>query len=77
MNKQESNPRPIQDPEGPLEQTLIADYLRTRGHDSRSVESLPQHERRRLLRDASIYAGAKLSEVEARAHLVHELHGDT
>lgn len=77
MSDQASNPRPIQDPEGPLEQALIAEYLRTRGHDSRSVERLPEPERRQLLQEASTYAAAKLTEVEARARFVHELHGDT
>jgi hypothetical protein len=32
---------------------------------------------RKVLRDASTYAAGKLTEVEARAHFVHELHGDT
>jgi hypothetical protein len=77
MSDQESTPHPMQDPEGPLEQALIAEYLRTQGHDSRSVEMLPEPERRQLLQDASTYAAAKLTEVEARAHFVHELHGDT
>jgi hypothetical protein len=77
MSEQESSPHPMQDPEGPLEQALIAEYLRTQGHDSRSLENLPDLERRRLLQDASTYAAAKLTEVEARARFVHELHGDT
>ena len=77
MSEQDSNPRPMQDPEGPLEQALIAEFLRVHGHDSQSVERLPEPERRRLLQDASTYAAAKLAEVEARAHFVHELHRDT
>ena len=67
----------MQDPEGPLEQALIAEFLRMHGHNSRSVERLPEPERRRLLQDASTYAAAKLAEVESRARFVHEMHGDT
>jgi len=37
MSDQESTPAPMQDPEGPLEQALIAEYLRMQRHDSRSV----------------------------------------
>jgi hypothetical protein len=68
-------PRPLRDPDRQLERALIDEFLRTRGHDSTSVESLPVDERQRLLQGASIYAGGKLTEIEARAHYVHELHG--
>jgi hypothetical protein len=61
-------------PEAALEQAFIDAFLRTHGHDAKSVERLPEDERRRLLEDASVYAGLRLSEVEARAHFVQELH---
>ena len=77
MSEQEANPRPIQDPEGPLEQALIAEFLRMRGHDAQSLNGLPEDERHRLLQDASTYAAGKLTEVEARARFVHELHGES
>lgn len=76
MNVTNTTPHPIEDPEAALEQALIAEYLRMRGHDARSVERLPDAERDQLLRDASRHAAAKLTEIEARAHFVHELHGD-
>ena len=75
MSTTESSPRPLQDPEGQLERALIDEFLRTRGHDSRSVETLPDDERKRLLQDASVHAAGKLTEIEARARFVHELHG--
>lgn len=65
---------PLQAPDAQLEQAFIDAFLRTRGHDTSSVERLPEDERKRLLEDASIYAAGKLSEVEARARFVHELH---
>jgi hypothetical protein len=66
----------MRDPEGELERALIDEYLRSLGHDKRSVEALPEPEQRRLLEAASVYAAGKLTEIEARAHFVHDLHGD-
>ena len=76
MNK-EPGQQPLQDPNGPLESGLINEFLRTRGYDLRSLDSLPDDERRRLLRAASMHAAGKLTEIEARAHFVDGLHGDT
>ena len=75
MSEQETNTRPLEDPGGPLEQALIAEFLRLRGHDAQSMKRLPDDEQKRLLQEASTYAAAKLTEVEARARFVHELHG--
>lgn len=77
MSTREPQSRPLQDPNAQLEQALVSEFLRMRGYDQRSVDSLPEDERRRLLREASVHAAGKLTEVEARAHLVHELHGDS
>ena len=74
---QEPGQQPLQDPNGPLESGLINEFLRTRGHDLRSIDRLPDDERRRLLREASMHAAGKLTEIEARAHFVDGLHGDT
>ena len=76
MSANKSNSSPSEDPEARLERALIDEFLRTRGHDSVSVERLPERERTPLLQDASTYAAGKLAEMEARARLVHELHGD-
>jgi hypothetical protein len=69
--------RAMRDPEGKLEQALIDEFLRARGHDSHSLHALPEDERKHLQRGASLYAATKLAEVEARAHFVHEIHGGT
>lgn len=66
---------PRQDPEGQLERAFIDEFLRTHGHDARSVAALSADERIRLLQEASVHACARLAEIEARAHFVHELHG--
>jgi hypothetical protein len=67
---------PVQHREGQLERAFIDEFLRTRGHDLHSAQALPAEVRNELLRDASVYAAAKLAEVEARAHFVHELEGE-
>jgi len=59
-----------------LEEALMEEFLESRGHDRHSAQALPEDQARPLLTDASVYASSKLSEVEARAHYVHELHGD-
>jgi hypothetical protein len=73
----EPGQQPLQDPNGLLESELINEFLRTRGYDLRSLDSLPEDKRRRLLREASMHAAGKLTEIEARAHFVDQLHGDT
>jgi len=73
----EPGQQPMQDPNGPLESELISEFLRTRGYDLRSLERLPEDDRRRLLRQASMHAAGRLTEIEARAHFVDGLHGDT
>lgn len=75
MRAKESDTRKIQDPEGQLENALIEDFLRARGLDAAALHALPDDEIKRVLTEASVYAAAKLAEVEARAHYVHEIHG--
>lgn len=72
-----SDARAMRDPEAQLERAFIDEFLRAHGHDSHSIGALPEEERQALLRAASVYAAGKLTEVEARAHFVHELHGES
>ena len=64
---------PRRDQTAELERSLIAEYLEQRGHTLHSVNELPDSERHAILRDASLYASMRLSEVESRAHFVDEL----
>jgi hypothetical protein len=66
----------ITDPNAGLERALIDDFIRARGYDPSRLKELPEEQRQRLQRDASRHAAARLTEMEARAHYVHELHGD-
>ena len=76
MTTKETDIRATEDPEARLEQALIEEFLRARGLDSNAVHALPEDEAKRVLTEASVYAGAKLAEVEARAHYVHEIHSE-
>lgn len=66
--------RPLQDPGGQLERAFINEYLAARGYD-RTIDAMPPELRARILSEASSYAAGKLTEIEARAHFVHDLHG--
>lgn len=74
MKDQPSDAAPLEAPLGHLEESLIEEFLRARGHARATLHALPEDMRLALLRDASVYASAKLSEVESRAHLIHDLH---
>ena len=62
------------DPNGPLEQRLIDEYLESRGQTRRTVRDLPEREALSLLEAASDYASLRLAEIIARAHYVDEIH---
>jgi hypothetical protein len=64
-------PRPDQTAE--LESAFIAEYLERQGHTMQTVQLLPDAERHALLREASLFASMRLSEVESRAHYVDDL----
>ena len=65
-------PRPDQTAE--LERMLIAEYLEQHGHSADSLHSLSDADRHRLLREASLHASMRLTEVESRAHYVDAIH---
>ena len=64
----------LSDPDGPLDQQLIDEYLESRGQTRRSVRDLPEAQALRLLRGASDYASLRLAEIDARAHYVDPIH---
>ena len=71
----ESDARGLQDPEEQLECALIDEFLRAHGYDWPALDALPDAEARRVLTEASVYAGTKLAEIESRAHFIHSIHG--
>lgn len=75
MTDQEAK-QPLQDPLAELERHLISAYIAGAGHDLDDLRARTDEDARRLLAEASRYASAKLSEIEARSHYLHKLHGE-
>ena len=67
---------PIEEPLAELERHLIAAYIAGAGQDVHDLRTRSDDAARHLLAEASRYASAKLSEIEARFHYLHSLHGD-
>lgn len=66
---------PLEQPQAALERALIDEFFATRGYDPRQVNGLPEAQRLAIRREAALYAAARLTEHEARAHFVQEIHG--
>ena len=69
------DPVPVGDPTRELERAYIAEFLRRRGHTFESIRKLPEAARNDLLKEASVYASGRLTEVESRSHYVDDVHG--
>ena len=67
---------PIEEPLAELERDLIAAYVAGAGQDVHDLRTRSDDDARHLMAEASRYASAKLSEIEARFHYLHRLHGD-
>ena len=70
------NTEPIEDPNAMLEKALIEEYLHEKGYSLEGLKILPAELAEKLMKEASRYASLKMEEVQARAHLVKELHDD-
>ena len=67
---------PIEEPLAELERHLIAAYLAGAGQDLHDLRTRTDEAARSLLAEASRYASARLSEIEARFQYLHTLHGN-
>jgi hypothetical protein len=67
---------PIEEPLSELERQFIGEYLRDAGFDYHALVMRTDAEAKRLLTQATLHASERLSEIEARSHYVHKLHGD-
>jgi hypothetical protein len=65
---------PLEEPLAKLERALIEEYLRSQGYDPAALRARSDDAAKAVLRDASIHAATRLSEIESRAHYVHEMH---
>jgi hypothetical protein len=64
------------DPLAEIERHLISAYVAGAGHDLDALLARTDEDAKQLLAQASRYASAKMSEVEARSHYLHKLHGE-
>ena len=68
---------PLEEPLAELERHLISAYVAGAGEDLHQLQTRTDEAARHLLAEASRYASMKLSEIEARFHYLHMLHGDS
>jgi hypothetical protein len=76
MNTEDRDRSRIEEPLSELERQLIGEYLRDAGFDYHALVVRTDAEAKRLLAQATLHASERLSEIEARSHYVHKLHGD-
>lgn len=74
MTSEADSPAPRRAPLGELERALIDQFLRTRGVDPARLDALPERDREALLKEAGLYASAKLTEIECRSHFLDDIH---
>ncbi len=75
MTTEKMERAPIEEPLAEIERQLINAYITGAGYERRDLNNRNDPEAKKVLADASCYASEKLSEIEARAHFVRELHG--
>ena len=63
-----------EDPLAQLERAFIEEFLQRHGQSLSTVHQLPHEETMKLLKEASLYASGRLTEVESRAHYVSDMH---
>lgn len=76
MRHHDTDPAPLQDPLAEIERHLMAAFLAGAGHDLDALLARTDDAAHALLAEASQYASGRLSEIQARAHWLHALHGD-
>lgn len=67
---------PVEEPLAQLERELISAYVAGAGHDLETLLTRDDEEAKKLLAEASVYASARLMEVESRSHYLHKLRGE-
>jgi len=67
----------MEEPLAELERELISAYVAGTGHSIETLRSRSDNRAKQILTDASIYATARLSEVESRLRYLRSLRGET
>ena len=72
----QDTPAPMREPLAELERELITAYVAGAGHDLEALRQRHDEEARQLLVAASLYATARLTEVESRSQYLRSLRGE-
>ena len=67
---------PLEEPLAQLERQLISAYVAGAGQDLETLLARGDEDARKLLAEASLYASARLTEVESRSHYLRTLRGE-
>jgi hypothetical protein len=67
---------PLEEPLAELERQLISEYVAGAGQDLKMLLARDDEDARKLLAEASLYASARLTEVESRSDYLHKLRGE-
>ena len=65
----------VDDPLAQMERAFIEEFLQARGYSLATLHELGSEQAHEVLKEASTYASGRLSEVESRAHYLHDIHG--
>lgn len=76
MTTSEPINRPIEEPLAGLERELMTAYVAGAGHELEALLARSDEQARQLLTEASLYASARLTEVESRFHYLRNLRGE-
>ncbi len=76
MTTSEPLNRPIEEPLAELERELMTAYVSGAGQDLEALLARHDGQARQLLTEASLYASARLTEVESRFHYLRSLRGE-
>ena len=67
---------PLEEPLAQLERQLISAYVAGARQDLETLLARHDKDARKLLAEASLYASARLTEVESRSHYLQKLRGE-
>jgi len=76
MNPNEMPAAQMKEPLAELEKELINAYVAGAGQEFQTLLARNDKDARRLLTDASLYATARLTEIETRSHYLRLLRGE-
>jgi len=76
METTQTGGSPLEEPLAELERRLMSEYVAALGEDLHALLNRHDEAARAILTDASLYATARLTEVESRSHYLRGLHGE-